>query len=281
MGAVLPVNLPGLAGNDLLRLGIFVATLFAMALWERSAPRRVPDFPRVGRWRSNLGLGLSNALLVRVLPGLSAVAVAGWCEREGFGLLQRLGAPAAVAIPLAVAVLDLGIWAQHVVFHRVPLLWRLHRVHHTDPDFDPTTATRFHPVEIAISMGVKMAIVAALGAAPGAVVAFEVLLSTTALFNHGNVRLPLALDRRLRLWLVTPDMHRVHHSVVREETDSNYGFNLPWWDRLFGTYRAQPLHGHEGMVLGQSAYRDERSLRFGWLLAHPFASGREERGQGG
>ena len=197
---------------------------------------------------------------------------AAWAAREGLGLLHLVQLPRAAAVLLAVVLLDCAIYAQHVVFHRVPLLWRLHRVHHTDPDYDVSTAARFHPVEILLSMGIKIVAVVALGAPPLAVVIFEVVLSTTALFNHGNVGLPLALDRVVRWVIVTPDMHRVHHSVLRAETDSNFGFNLPWWDRLFGTYRAQPARGHVGMRIGLQEFPGAGSTSLGRLLLQPLES---------
>ena len=268
---------PAVPHEALIRLGFFAGVLAAMFLWERLAPRRVPAYPRVARWSSNLTLVALDTLLVRLLVPVTAVALAEWCRVEQVGLLHSLGATPVVAVPLAVLLLDLAIYVQHVVFHRVPVLWRLHRVHHADPDFDVTTAVRFHPLEILLSMGIKLGVVAALGAPAVAVVAFEVLLNATAMFNHGNVRLPRWIDRRLRLLLVTPDMHRVHHSVLAAETNSNYGFNLPFWDRLFRTYRDQPAGGHEGMQIGLSQYPGAGPTRLGWALANPFTSAGGDR----
>lgn len=258
-----------IAHEPLLRLGAFLLVFLGMALWELLAPRRRPAFGRAARWPHNLGLLLVDVALLRVLAPGAAVAVALAGEARGWGLINALALPAWVAIPLAAVLLDLAIYFQHVMFHAVPTLWRLHRVHHTDLDFDVTTGTRFHPVEILISTGIKCAAVAAIGAPAVAVLVFEVLLNATAVFNHANVRLPAALDRWLRRLVVTPDMHRVHHSIVYNETNSNFGFNLPWWDRLFGTYCAQPAAGHEAMTVGVDAFRTRADLRLDRLLAQP------------
>jgi sterol desaturase/sphingolipid hydroxylase (fatty acid hydroxylase superfamily) len=196
--------------------------------------------------------------------------VAGLAEARGWGLFNGMEAPFWLAFIASLLLLDLIIYAQHVVFHKIPLLWRLHRMHHTDLDFDVTTALRFHPLEIVLSMLIKLAVVILLGAPAVAVMVFEVILNATAMFNHGNVGLPPWLDQRLRWLLVTPDMHRVHHSVLVEETDSNFGFNLPWWDRLFGTYRDQPREGHTGMTIGLDYFRDEWATRLDRLLLQPF-----------
>jgi sterol desaturase/sphingolipid hydroxylase (fatty acid hydroxylase superfamily) len=256
--------------EPLIRLGAFFSVFLAMALWEALAPRRRRAFGRGARWPHNIGLLLVDIALVRLVAPGAAIAVALAGEAGGWGLVNALALPAWVAIALAVALLDLAIYFQHVMFHAVPTLWRLHRVHHTDLDFDVTTGTRFHPIEILISTGIKCAAVAAIGAPAVAVLVFEVLLNATAMFNHANARLPLALDRVLRWIVVTPDMHRVHHSVVYNETNSNFGFNLPWWDRLFGTYRAQPAAGHEVMTIGVDAFRSREDLRLDRLLAQPF-----------
>jgi len=261
-----------LANEGPLRLAAFIAVLAVMAGWEVLAPRRLLSVPRGGRWFANLGIVVLDSALVRLAFPVVAVGIAVWAETAGFGLLYWLDAPGWLAFVVAVLVLDLAIYAQHVAFHKVPLLWRLHRMHHSDVDIDTTTGIRFHPIEIVLSMLFKMAVVAALGAPPAAVVVFEVLLNGTALFNHANVRLPLGIDRVLRLAVVTPDMHRVHHSVHREETDSNYGFNLSLWDRLFGTYRAQPRDGHLGMTIGLDAFRSAADRRLDRLLVQPFVT---------
>jgi sterol desaturase/sphingolipid hydroxylase (fatty acid hydroxylase superfamily) len=211
-----------------------------------------------------------DTVLLRLAFPLLAVGLAALAARQGWGLLNRGTLPAWLAFGLAVLALDLTIYLQHVMFHAVPALWRLHRMHHTDLDFDVTTGLRFHPIEIALSMGIKLAAVTVLGPPPAAVLVFEVLLNGTALFNHGNIRLPLALDRVLRLLLVTPDMHRVHHSIFPSETNSNFGFNLPWWDRLCGTYRAQPRDGHDAMTIGIDQFREPRELWLHRLLVQPF-----------
>jgi len=258
------------AHEPLVRLGAFVAVLLAMALWEVLAPRRRPTMARRVRWPHNVGLLLVDVAVLRFVAPGAAVAVALAGEAHGWGLVNALAPRAWVAIPLAVVLLDMAIYFQHVTFHAVPALWRLHRVHHTDLEFDLTTGTRFHPIEILISTGIKCAAVAAIGAPTVSVLVFEVLLNATSIFNHAYARMPVGLDRLLRWFVVTPDMHRVHHSVVYNETNSNFGFNLPWWDRLFGTYRAQPAAGHQAMTIGVDAFRSREDLRLEQLLAQPF-----------
>jgi len=253
-----------------IRLVSFAGILAVMAGWELLAPRRPLHESKAVRWVSNLGLVVVDTLLLRLLFPVLAVGMATLAAQEGWGLLNRTALPAWLAFVLAVVLLDGVIYLQHVMFHAVPALWRLHRMHHTDLDFDTTTGLRFHPIEILLSMGIKLAAVTVLGPPPGAVLVFEVLLNGMALFNHGNLRLPLALDRWLRLLVVTPDMHRVHHSIYPGETNSNFGFNLPWWDRLLGTYRAQPRDGHDGMTIGIEQFRDPRELWLHRLLVQPF-----------
>jgi sterol desaturase/sphingolipid hydroxylase (fatty acid hydroxylase superfamily) len=254
----------------LIRVSAFALVFAAMALWEVAAPRRVPVAGRKQRWPSNLGILVIDALLVRVLIPTAAVGAALFAARRGWGLLHYAGLRLSVAALIGFLVLDLVIYAQHVVFHKVPVLWRLHRMHHADLDIDVTTGGRFHPIEILISMLIKIAVVIALGIPVVAVLLFEVVLNATSIFNHANVAMPRALDRALRLIVVTPDMHRVHHSILRRETDSNFGFNLPWWDRLFGTYRAQPEAGHAAMTIGLPIFRSPRELRIDRLLTQPF-----------
>jgi sterol desaturase/sphingolipid hydroxylase (fatty acid hydroxylase superfamily) len=257
-----------------IRVGSFVGVLLAMALLEFVVPRRKLATRRPLRWLSNLGLVAVNALLLRFALPLTAVSMALIAEDYGFGLFQSLQWPAWLEFVLAVIALDFVIYLQHVMFHAVPALWRLHMVHHADLDFDVTTGLRFHSLEILLSMGLKIATVAALGCSPWAVIAFEALLNATSMFNHANVRLALWLDRLLRLIVVTPDMHRVHHSVIKGEANSNFGFNLPWWDWLLGTYRDQPSAGHEQMTIGVSHLRDERQTdRLHWMLLLPFTGG--------
>jgi sterol desaturase/sphingolipid hydroxylase (fatty acid hydroxylase superfamily) len=260
-----------LAHESAVRLTCFAGVLLLMALWEALAPRRRLTLGRPARWFSNLGLVTIDTLTARFLAPLGVVGVALWAQDRGWGLFNAAAAPAWLAVVISVLALDLAIYLQHVMFHAVPLLWRLHMVHHADLDFDTTTGVRFHPIEILLSLGIKSAVVVLLGAPPWAVLIFEVLLSSTSLFNHGNVYLPPAIERALRLVVVTPEMHRVHHSVHPRETNSNFGFNLPWWDYLFGTYRAQPAEGHEGMTIGLEQFRDERRAeRLHWLLLLPF-----------
>jgi sterol desaturase/sphingolipid hydroxylase (fatty acid hydroxylase superfamily) len=255
--------------EPLIRLGCFAGVLAAMALWEVFAPRRPQTIGRVLRWPNNLGVVVVDTIIVRLLFPTAAVGVALLGEERGWGLLNNVALPAWSEVLIAVVVLDLVIYLQHVLFHAVPALWRLHRMHHADLEFDVTTGVRFHPVEIVISMVIKIGAVAALGAPALGVLAFEVLLNATSMFNHGNVRLPRALDRVLRWIVVTPEMHRVHHSIERRETDSNFGFNLPWWDRLFGTYRAEPEAGHEKMIIGIPLFRDAKELRLDRMLLQP------------
>jgi sterol desaturase/sphingolipid hydroxylase (fatty acid hydroxylase superfamily) len=223
-----------------IRLTAFAGVFALMALWEAWAPRRPLSVGRVRRWPSNLGIAALNTFLLRLLFPTAAVGTALLGEARGWGLLPGVGLSSGLTVVVAIAALDLAIYLQHVLFHAVPALWRLHRMHHADLDFDVTTGNRFHPIEILLSMVWKLAIVVALGAPAVAVLGFEVVLNATAMFNHGNVRVPERIDRWLRWLLVTPDMHRVHHSIIPAETNSNFGFNLPWWDRLFGTYRSAP-----------------------------------------
>ena len=258
-----------------IRLSGFFIVLLLMMQWEWRRPRRILSLPRIRRWPANLGIIVVDSVVVRLVFPVLAVGVAGLAEARGWGLLPWLNAPAGLAFIASLLLLDLAIYAQHVAFHKAPLLWRLHRMHHTDLDFDVTTALRFHPLEIVLSMLIKLAVVLLLGAPAVSVLLFEVILNATAMFNHGNVGLPPALDRVLRWMVVTPDMHRVHHSVRPEETNSNFGFNLPWWDRLFGTYRDQPRDGHTGMTLGLDYFRDRRATRLDGLLLQPFLNERE------
>jgi sterol desaturase/sphingolipid hydroxylase (fatty acid hydroxylase superfamily) len=254
-----------------IRLGCFAGVLAAMAAWEWIAPRRPLTVKKPLRWFSNLSLAGLNALLLRLILPVTAVGTALLAEERQWGLLNQYELPPWLACAIAVVVLDFAVYLQHVLFHAVPVLWRLHRVHHADLDFDVTTGVRFHTIEILLSMGIKVAVVAGLGPPAWGVVVFEVLLNATSMFNHGNVRLPRPLDRLLRGFVVTPEMHRVHHSVIPAETNSNYGFNLPWWDYLLGTYRSQPTAGHEGMTIGLSSLRDERRTeRLAGMLAMPF-----------
>lgn len=253
-----------------IRLGAFAAVLLLLAAVELLAPRRRLSVGRLRRWPGNLGLVALDTLLVRILFPVAAVGAALHAEQRGWGLFNLVQMSAWIEIALAVILLDMIIYGQHVLFHSVPWLWRVHRVHHADLEFDVTTGLRFHPVEIFLSMGIKVAAVMLLGAAALAVLIFELLLNATSMWSHSNLRLPDWADRLLRLMLVTPDMHRTHHSVVPRETHSNFGFNLACWDRLFGTYRERPEAGHEGMAVGIPEFRSARELRLDRMLLMPF-----------
>ncbi len=260
-----------LAHEPAIRLGCFFGVFAVVALWEWRAPRRALTLSRALRWSSNLGLVALNTLLLRLVFPLAAAGMAAFGVANGWGLLNHFEVPFWVAVPVAVIAMDFVIWLQHVMVHAVPALWRLHQVHHADLDYDLTTGARFHPIEIALSMLVKFATISVLGPPVLAVVIFEVLLNATAMFNHGNIRLPASLDRGLRWLIVTPDMHRVHHSVEDDETNTNFGFNLPWWDRLFGTYRAQPRAGHEAMAIGIRGHSDPSEVaHLSGMLLMPF-----------
>ena len=258
-----------LANEPLIRMAFFLGILVAMAIWEVAAPRRRREIPRLIRWSNNLGVVVIDTLLVRLTFPVVAVGLAVMAEAQGWGLFNIFDVPFWLAFFLSVLALDLAIYLQHVMFHAVPALWRLHRMHHADLEFDVSTGLRFHPVEILLSMGIKLAVVAALGPPALAVLVFEVLLNATSMFNHSNIRIPAAIDRVLRLVVVTPDMHRVHHSIIAHETNSNFGFNLPWWDRLLGTYRPQPREGHERMTIGIEQFRTTRDLWLDRMLIQP------------
>lgn len=260
-----------LAHEPLLRLGSFASVFVAVALWELAAPCRTSALPRAKRWPANLALAALNMLVLRALVPLAAIGMATFAADKGWGLLNHFDVPAWAMLPLSIVALDLAVWLQHVMFHAVPALWRLHRVHHADLDFDLTTGARFHPIEMVLSAVVKLAVVALIGAPVAAVVLFEMLLSVTALFSHANISIPRRVERWLRWVVVTPDMHRVHHSVEDDETNSNFGFNIPWWDRAFGTYRARPRGGHEAMTLGIHGHTDpDEVARLSGMLRLPF-----------
>lgn len=261
------------AHETAVRLFAFVSILVAMMVWEFAAPRRPLSLDRSSRWMANLLLAVGNSAIIRLIFPILAVGMAEIAATNGWGLLNAQPLSAWITVPVSLLVLDCLIYGQHVMFHAVSPLWRLHMMHHSDLDFDTTTGVRFHPIEIIISMIIKIAAVLALGAPPEAVIVFEILLNGTSLFNHGNVRLPSGVDRALRLLIVTPDMHRVHHSIHPYETNSNFGFNFPWWDRLFGTYRPQPEDGHAGMTIGLTQFRKPDRLELQHLLLMPFVSG--------
>ncbi len=253
-----------------IRLSSFISLLLIFALWEALNPRKMRALGRTERWFTNITLSVLNSLVLRFLFPVLAVECALVAEDKGWGLLNLLSLPFWVEFIAALLLLDLAIYAQHVLTHHWRPLWRLHKVHHADRDVDVTTAIRFHPIEIAFSMALKILLVLIIGPAAAAVIVFEIVLNGTAMFNHANIRLPTSVDRILRTVLVTPDMHRVHHSVLEAETNSNYGFNLSLWDRLFGTYRPQPSAGHDGMTIGLAPYQGAQPANFVWSLALPF-----------
>jgi sterol desaturase/sphingolipid hydroxylase (fatty acid hydroxylase superfamily) len=262
-----------LANEPTIRLAAFFGIFAVMAFWEVAAPRRARLHTRIRRWTANLGLVVFNTVLVRLVFPFAAVAFATLAAQRGWGLLNNVGLPEPLALVLAVVAMDFAIWLQHVMVHAVPVLWRLHQVHHADPDYDLTTGARFHPIEIILSMLIKFSVIAVLGAPAAAVLVFEVLLNATAMFNHGNVKLPGGIDSGLRLLLVTPDMHRVHHSTDNAEANSNFGFNLSVWDRLFGTYRPAARLPQESMDIGVAGLTgDPRCVSLGGMLVIPFVS---------
>jgi sterol desaturase/sphingolipid hydroxylase (fatty acid hydroxylase superfamily) len=256
------------------RLAVFVGVFLALAAVELALPKRKLSVSKGRRWLTNLGIAGIDTLVLRIMAALAvpvaAVAAAFFAKEQGLGLLNQVGWPYWLKVAIALLVLDLAIWLQHLASHNIPIFWRLHQVHHADRDIDVTTAVRFHPVEIALSMLWKIVVVVPLGASPFAVFLFEVILNACAMFNHANIALPAWLDRGLRIFIVTPDMHRVHHSVLRSEHDRNFGFNLSLWDRLFRTYRAEPEAGQQGMTIGLTPYQSEAPTRFGWSLLLPF-----------
>ena len=266
-----------LAHEPAIRLVAFAAVLAGMAAWEVLAPRRARTLSRRKRWPANLGVVALNTVVVRALFPTAVVGLTLYTERHDWGLLNQYNLRAWIAVPLGVILLDLAIYLQHAMFHVIPTLWRLHRMHHADLDIDVTTGARFHPVEIALSMLIKFAVITALGIPALAVLVFEVLLNASSMFNHSNVRMPRGIEKVMRWFVVTPDMHRVHHSMERDETNSNFGFNFSIWDRLLGTYRAQPRAGHAAMTIGIPDFRDPAQCNnFAGMLAIPFRSGIEQ-----
>jgi len=254
-----------------IRLVVFILVFSVMASWELWAPRRALTISKKLRWFNNLSIIFFNIVLVRLVLPVLALDMAIQARQHEWGLLNNADLPHWLDIVITIIVLDITLYLQHVIFHAVPILWRLHMVHHADLDFDFTTGLRFHPIEIILSAVLKVAVVLIIGAPAVAVLIFELLLNSLAMFNHGNVRIPLRIDRLLRFWVVTPDMHRVHHSVIIRETNSNFGFNLSLWDRLCGTYRDQPVKGHNGMVIGLSQFRSAQKLNLSRLLILPFS----------
>jgi sterol desaturase/sphingolipid hydroxylase (fatty acid hydroxylase superfamily) len=258
-------------GNEIvIRVGSFLPAFILIAIWEVLAQRRSLTVSKKSRWMSNLGITFLNPLVLRLVFPVLALDMAAVAQEKGWGLLNALDFPYWPAVVIGIILLDLAVYFQHVMFHAIPILWRFHMVHHADLDYDVTTGLRFHPIEIILSMVIKLSVVITLGPPVLAVLIFEVVLNAAAMFNHGNIRLSSKIDEVLRYFIVTPDMHRVHHSVIIRETNSNFGFNLPWWDRLFGTYRSQPAKGHTGMTIGLSQFRDAKRLTLPWILILPF-----------
>jgi sterol desaturase/sphingolipid hydroxylase (fatty acid hydroxylase superfamily) len=256
--------------GSVIRLGFFFGILIAMFLWELIAPRRPLTTSKIARWFSNLGLVLMDSIVVRLVFPPALVGAALLAQQREWGLFNQFELSYLLKIFFSVLILDLAIYLQHAMFHSIPLFWRLHMVHHSDMDIDITTGVRFHPIEILLSMGIKMVVVVLIGAPPASVLIFEIILNGTSMFNHGNVRYPQQIDFFLRLIVVTPEMHRVHHSTIRWETNSNLGFSFPWWDRLFGTYRPQPAKGHLEMTIGLDQYKEPQKLTLPWLIVLPF-----------
>jgi sterol desaturase/sphingolipid hydroxylase (fatty acid hydroxylase superfamily) len=259
-----------LSHEPLVHFGLFFGILILMAMWEILAPRRHLQTSKSMRWVSNLGIVFIDTLALRLLLSFSAIDIAILAGKEGWGFLNNVSLSNWLKVTIVVVVLDLATYLQHAVFHGLPILWRLHMLHHSDLDFDVTTGIRFHPVEVLLSMGIKVMVVFLVGISALGVLIFEVLLNGTSLFNHDNVRLGASIDRVLRLFVVTPDMHRVHHSVIIRETNNNFWSNLPWWDRLFGTYKDQPAAGHVEMTFGLSHFRDPKELTLPRLIVLPF-----------
>ncbi len=253
-----------------IRMAFFIGIFVIVVIFELLVPRRPLSTSKTSRWFGNIGIVFINTVLLRLLFPAAGVGIAAWIERQGWGAFNNVELPYWSKVVLSAIILDFIIYLQHVMFHAVPLLWRLHMVHHADLDYDVTTGTRFHPIEIILSMVIKGAAIMVLGPPVLGVIVFEILLNGTSMFNHGNFFIPLKIDRILRWVVVTPDMHRVHHSAFPSEANNNFGFNLPWWDRVMGTYRAQPSRGHEGMTIGLNQFRDPSRLTLPWMLALPF-----------
>ena len=261
---------PILRNEPAIRFGIFLGVFGLMAAWEALGPRRSRSIGRMRRWPGNVGVVLLDTFGTRIVAPAGAVGFAVIAQSHRWGLFNSVLVSSWIKVLVSLVVLDFAIYLQHRLFHRVPLLWRLHRMHHADLDIDVTTGARFHPIEILMSLAIKFLVIVPLGGPPMAALLFEIGLNATSMFNHSNVRMPAWLDQLLRLLVVTPDMHRVHHSIMRRETDSNFGFNFPWWDRLFKTYRAQPEAGHEAMTIGIEQFRDPKELSLGRMLVQPF-----------
>ncbi|MDE0112285.1 MAG: sterol desaturase family protein [Albidovulum sp.] len=262
--------------GDLARIAVFVGALAILAIAEVIVPKQRHEIPRLIRWTNNFGVVIVDALLVRIVFPVAATGLAVVAHEEGWGLLNIMAAPGWLAFLASFLFFDFVIYIQHVVLHAVPALWRLHRMHHADLEFDVSTGLRFHPGEILLSFALKLAVVLAIGPPAAAVLVFEIVLNATSMFNHSNIRIPPRADRLLRWILVTPDMHRIHHSVYPTDNNSNFGFNLPWWDRLLGTYRSKPKDGYRNMTIGLDEFRTRRDLWLDRMLTQPFRNDPEE-----
>jgi sterol desaturase/sphingolipid hydroxylase (fatty acid hydroxylase superfamily) len=262
-----------ISSEAIVRLCFFAMIFSAVAILEKAVPRRNLLVSKRQRWFVNIAVQFIDTALLRLIFPVFPVGLALICSSRGWGILNYYSVPTVPAVIIGILALDLAIYLQHVMFHAIPLFWRVHMVHHTDRDIDLTTGLRFHPVEIILSLLIKFGAVVATGAPPLSVLIFEIMLNGTAMFNHGNLRLPLAMDETIRKVMVTPDMHRVHHSVIMRETNSNYGFSFSFWDRIFGTYRAQPVDGHDKMKIGLADYSDERPLKLLSMLVMPLLDG--------
>ncbi len=256
--------------QTVIRLTFFLSILLIVGVWELQKPRLILKNSKLIRWVSNLGIVFLNSVLLKIIFPLTATGLAIYAETKGWGVFNIVSIDPTLKVILSILMLDMVIYFQHVMFHAVPLFWQLHQMHHVDLDYDVTTGSRFHPIEIILSMGVKFTFIVLLGVPALAVILFEIILNGAAMFNHGNIYIPPQIDKYLRLFIVTPDMHRIHHSVVVKETHSNFGFNVPWWDRLFGTYIAEPEAGRTQIEIGTPKFRDAKYLGLHWMLILPF-----------
>ena len=259
-----------IANETIIRLSFFFGIFILVGVWELIVPRRQLNFSKPVRWYSNIGIVFFNSLVLKLIFPIMATGLAFFAMGKGWGLFNNIELPFFIRVVTSMLLLDGAIYIQHAMFHSLPLLWRFHRMHHTDMDLDVSSGARFHPVEIIISMGIKLSVIVVPGPPVTAVILFEVLLNFTAMFNHGDIYISPKIDRILRCFVVTPDMHRVHHSVSAKETNSNFGFNFPWWDTMFGTYKAQPEKGHSSMTIGISKFRNPENLHLHRMLIQPF-----------
>ena len=258
--------------QEQLRIFFFLGVFAFLSLLEFFLPRRELEESKKKRWFSNLSLIFIGNICVKLFLPITVIEFSLWVQSHDLGFLNFLAVPQFFTFVLGLLFLDLAIYVQHVIFHKVNFLWKIHRVHHVDKDIDVTTGLRFHPLEIILSLFIKISVVFLLGISPFTIFVFEIILNTTSMFNHSNLSLPLYLDKILRFFVVTPDMHRVHHSVYLKETDSNFGFNLPWWDYLFNTYVSQPKDGHRKMKIGMKHFRSKKYISLLVLLLLPFFS---------